>query len=493
MIADVLTGARAWHVEQGDVLSVLRSISSGSIHCVVTSPPYFAVRDYQLPPSTWGDGWSGCLGLEPTPQQFVAHLVEVFAEVRRVLRSDGTCWINIGDSYARPASRTRAQGLAGGKHGYVDRPDPVADIDLVDGNIIGVPWMLALALRDDGWICRGEVVWHKPSPMPEALNGWRWERCRRKVRSATVGREGRRGGVHHGHSIAVKRQGDSLAGPKIGESSTFAPSAIWEPCPGCRKCERTDGLVLRRAGWRPTRAHEYILQLAKGADYYSDAQAVAEPVSGGAHLLVGGRHPKSAAAGSGVRENESFSSAVRELVAERNPRSVWTIQSLPFSATREGLGETEHYATFPPSLPERCIRASTSERGVCANCGAPWARVLGERVTAAGIASGNAQRLIADGTDGARVADHRGSGVPWSPTASTTIGWRPTCKCPVGGGNRAAVVLDPFAGSGTTGMVALRHGRSFIGVDLSPRYVELANRRIDQDQPLFNRAVGGSR
>ena len=490
--ADVIAGDRSWHVEQGDCREVLWSLPDGVVHCCVSSPPYWRQRSYLAADHALKQFE---LGSEPTPELFVEHLVEVYREVRRVLRDDGVCWINIGDSYAG-GGRGGGQALdqtsaAAWKEGACPRGRMPTPAPLKPGDLVGIPWRLALALQADGWFLRGDVVWAKPAPMPESINGWRWERCRVKVKPAPAATSG------HGTAHAVARRAreyDPVAGGQQYKS------VEWALCAGCAKCKTTDGYVLRRGSWRPTRAHELILQFTKSPDYYCDAQAVAEPTTGGAHSRGGGSHRKIAAAGSGVRQNESFEAFRREPIAARNLRSVWTIGPRPFTAADLG-GETEHYATYPPELPERCIRASTSEAGCCSTCGAPVVRVIGERQAADGVGSGNKQRIFA-GADNGRPETHLGSGVPWEPASTPTIGWRPSCGCSrppgdaprergaVGAGQHAApcLVLDPFAGAGTTGLVASRLGRRFIGIELNPAYVELARRRIEADQPLFNRA-----
>jgi DNA modification methylase len=166
----------------GHCIDVLRSLPEKSVHCVVTSPPYWALRDYGIQPSTWPDGWVGCLGLEPTPQLFVAHLVDVFAEVHRVLRDDGTCWINLGDSYtsggrAKHGSLSEKQAT-NAKSRDVMRPDNPPGMKPKD--LIGVPWMMAFALRDWGWYLRDEIIWHKPTPMTESQND-RCTKCHEKL------------------------------------------------------------------------------------------------------------------------------------------------------------------------------------------------------------------------------------------------------------------------------------------------------------------------
>lgn len=150
---------------QGDCRDVLGSLPDGSINCCVTSPPYFGLRDY---------GVEGQLGLEPTPDEFVAAMVEVFREVRRVLRDDGTLWLNLGDSYARnPAKGTTGtpNGRNLEKMGYSGGAGVPSG--LKEKDLIGIPWRVAFALQADGWYLRQDIIWHKPNPMPESVT----DRC----------------------------------------------------------------------------------------------------------------------------------------------------------------------------------------------------------------------------------------------------------------------------------------------------------------------------
>ena len=333
-----------WRVEHGDALAVLRTMADCSVQCCVTSPPYWGLRDY---------GVAGQMGLEPTPEEFVAGMVAVFAQVRRVLRDDGTLWLNLGDSYSRQGGDGPGGGnrelmhMEGRQTRNCDPPPGLKPKDL-----IGIPWRVAFALRADGWYLRSDIIWAKPNPMPESV---------------------------------------------------------------------TD---------RPTKSHEHVFLLSKSERYAYDAGAIAEPAitsdlrrpygSEGAWQLDGrpvdarpngkprkaGKnnaldHPKTPdpkkkqdALGKNTYTgfNERYNSAP---VLDRNARDVWTIATQPYAEA--------HFATFPIKLAERCILAG----------------------------------------------------------------------CPVGG-----TVLDPFTGSGTTGAAAMKHGRRFVGIELNPEYVKLAEKRI---------------
>jgi DNA modification methylase len=145
----------------GDARTVLPTLDAGSVDCVVTSPPYFGLRDYEGNPEQ--------IGLEGSPAEYVAALVDVFAEVRRVLAEDGTLWLNIGDSYsAGGQGGNRGGRLEGGAH--LDRvPAPTRVPGFKPKNLLGVPWRVAFALQDAGWILRNAIVWHKPNAMPESV------------------------------------------------------------------------------------------------------------------------------------------------------------------------------------------------------------------------------------------------------------------------------------------------------------------------------------
>lgn len=401
----------------GNCLEVLRAQPAESVHCCVTSPPYWGLRDYGIDPQIWGgdpackhewgveqrtawansvrgptnrgkngtnwtidtkitgpfcqhcEAWCGSFGLEPTPELYIKHLVMIFEEVRRVLRADGTLWLNLGDCYATGAGKvgehpgggdqgaqwagrpgpgmTSAAGYRGkkiradrdgshaGKHtamaamGPMTQPNRMPQIGLKPKDLVGIPWMAAFALRAAGWWLRQDIIWSKPNPMPESVT----DRC--------------------------------------------------------------------------TKAHEYIFLMSKSQRYYFDTDAIKEgavkagviPKSG----VVSDRDNELRKTGyDGHRTRIGLQKAV-PVADMRNKRSVWTVNPQPFSEA--------HFATFPPALIEPCIKAG----------------------------------------------------------------------CPEGG-----IVLDPFGGAGTTGLVADRLQRNALLIELNPDYAAMAERRITGDAPLFS-------
>lgn len=332
----------------GDALAMLRSLPAGSVDCCVTSPPYWGLRDY---------GVAGQIGQEASPEEFVTKLVAVFAEVRRVLKDDGTCWLNIGDSYAG----NNGSGAVSQGHKQLTNSGSLTDaarrprkFGMKPKDLVGIPWMVAFGLRAEGWYLRSDIIWAKRNCMPESV---------------------------------------------------------------------TD---------RPTRAHEYLFLLSKSPNYFYDHEAIKEPsiydVDGtgtasrkarASELLKS--HPtkeragiraagfKDAAKMNGKHANKGRGHSKKhsgftgkwdempkaeQCVGMRNKRSVWSVAPANYPEA--------HFATYPPDLIKPCILAG----------------------------------------------------------------------CPLGG-----VVLDPFGGSGTTGMVAIELGRKAILIELNPAYLPLIERR----------------
>lgn len=366
----------------GDVLDVLRTLPAESVHCVVTSPPYWGLRDY---------GVDGQIGLERTPSEYAAKMVAVFGEVRRVLRGDGVCWLNLGDSYGAVGGDTHSgfnqrwngTGGEGSKqdamlNGVKDRK---AKTGLKPKDLVGIPWRVAFALQEDGWWLRQDIIWHKPNPMPESVQ----DRC--------------------------------------------------------------------------TKAHEYVFMLTKSGRYYFDNEAIKEPSVYGDGSIPTVKRGDYNGKTNGLAGREAFKAPSQM----RNCRSVWC---MPVGNYKEA-----HFATFPESLPERCILAGTSAHGCCDTCGAPWRRVV-ERERKATRPGADTK---VEGVNG----DVCGNRDPLRHVAVTrTTGWVPTCKCDAG--LKPCVVLDPFAGSGTTLAVAYRLGRNAVGIELNEKYADMARRRVSE-------------
>ena len=334
----------------GDNRITLGTIPDQSIQCCVTSPPYWGLRDY---------GHDGQIGLEQTPNEYVAEMVAVFRQVHRVLRNDGTLWLNLGDSYSamRDSKATpdtlRGEGTGTAVGSAANRnPANLKAAGLKHKDLVGIPWRVAFALQADGWYLRQDIIWHKPNPMPESVT----DRC--------------------------------------------------------------------------TKSHEYIFLLSKSAKYYFDHEAIKEPLANsslkrlsqnvaeqkGSDRVPGKTNGPMKAVASGIRfggskygdsddpKHATKSGDEWEIPADglRNKRSVWTVTTRPFKGA--------HFATFPPQLIEPCILA------------------------------------------GSKLGD---------------------------------TILDPFFGAGTTGLVAQRHSRNWIGCELNPEYAEMARKRLETEQNLF--------
>jgi DNA modification methylase len=364
-------------VHSGDCRAVLATMPERSVHCVVTSPPYWGLRDY---------GHGDQLGLEPTPEAYVANMVAVFREVRRVMRDDATLWLNLGDTYSTAGGAgEQGMGAMGGRR-VSDHRVPRSRSGLKPKDLVGIPWRVAFALQADGWYLRSDIIWAKPNPMPESV---------------------------------------------------------------------TD---------RPTKSHEYLFLLAKSERYYFDADAVREPVAEAtvdrfrySHQYATRAHREGATPQTGgIRPD-----ALEPAPSGRNVRTVWTIATQPYPGA--------HFATFPPKLVEPCILAGTSERGVCAECGSPWRRVV-ERSDDSELRSHGTHP---GGKHLQSPASRLNSGTAEQYHANraktTTTGWEPTCDHDAT--TVPATVLDCFGGSGTTAMVAQHLSRRAVLIDLNPDYI----------------------
>ena len=319
-------------IRVGDCRELLRSMPAESVQCVVTSPPYWGLRAY-----TGGDGM---LGLEPTFDEHLANLVEVFREVRRVLRADGTCWLNYGDAYASSGLTGRAdngkQTWSGGPINSgprVRKPDHC----LKPKDLMMMPARVAIALQADGWWVRSEVVWHKPNPMPE---------------SATD-----RPTSSHEKLFLLAKSGASLFWTHRGihgVRSRPEPDYVW------RNRDTSEETDVEPSGWRtllseldPKQKLWRRVNLWDGHDYFYDAEAVRVPQSTGTIERFGnGRAQRKMSVKHGdQKDGDSFPEELQP-DGRANLRNVWTIATHSFSDA--------HFATFPPKLVEPCILAGTS-------------------------------------------------------------------------------------------------------------------------------------
>jgi len=419
----------------------------------------------------WGQRDYGCegqMGLEKTPEEHIEKLVEGFREVRRVLRPDGVLWVNYGDKY----NAGRSGGHAGGKNSGFQQVDGRYQNEsgpnlkgYKPGDLLMLPARVALALQADGWILRDDVIWAKAisfcskysgSTMPESVNGWQWKRHRIKLKAWD----------------GSKAKNKDEFGNRNTESFRPHLQAEYIDCPGCPKCEPNGGLVLRRGSWRCTKAHEHIFQFTKSNDYFCDMEAVKESSLTEPHAS-GYTDGENYATGPMSRGGSSQREDPERVwgISGRNLRNVWAINPRGYKKA--------HYATYPESLIEPCIKVSTSQKGVCPKCGAPWARIVDKPMPPQECYTKT--RGSTDSKVRPNIYKDKGSGQSvqnWiNENATTTLGWKATCNCQSSIENSQlepvpALVLDPFIGSGTTAVVAAKLNRNYTGIEINPDYID---------------------
>ena len=431
----------------GDCRKTLKELPDKSIHCVVTSPPYWGLRSYHL--KEWRGGDPDCkhkgspvceicgaveheipggIGLEPTFEEHLKNIVEVFDDVWRVLRDDGTVWLNYGDAYATGQYKSmdnKNKKPDAEKATIIDRNDSFRDSRYLGQNrkiglpttkpknLMLMPARITIALQDAGWYVRSEIVWFKPNPLPESVKD------------------------------------------------------------------------------RPVSAHEKIFLLSKKPRYYYDAIAVRSPAKQSTIDRVmqesfdeqtGG--PKDSKTGNrshrktlenirkrfptkevnGFRDREFWDN--NDIGA--NLRNVWHIATQAFKGV--------HFATFPFKLVEPCIKAGTSRKGVCGDCGTPLKRII---ESARGGSVGKSWHdHIADDVTGQSIDKNRTK--DYQPPKS--VGWEFDCQCTEKSIARP-VVLDPFGGSGTVAIVADYLDCDSVICEFSPEYAKMAQDRIEQHMP----------
>jgi DNA modification methylase len=525
-----------------DARDALAAMPDGSVHACITSPPYWGLRDYGLEPGMWGDAecahewaemsyqrrsndggdadrkqetnagalgrgepvhhafcwrcnaWRGSLGLEPTPELYVEHIVQVMREIRRVLRDDGTLWLNLGDSYAGSQKGIGADGTAYGgakqrtNAGSMGLP-VIKDIPgLKPKDLCGMPWRVAFALQADGWWLREEVIWYKKNPMPESVNDrctrsheqvFRLSKSARYYADQDAIREPSIGQNHHDltgpgyQAPGQTRQTGSRNGPASHKGSHFDKGKTAEHQLGrASSAPRQDNPAGRnkRSVWEIA-TQPFGMEMCSACKMVYDAARYRRLRSGGAPRCQ-----------FEVAEDEKCGGSKFELLDGRwqciacdTTYTVKGLQRLP-RAARCACGRDDawigHFAVFPEKLVEPCILAGTSERGCCPECGAPWERVVEAQGGTIGrswhdhkddVSRGQRVENAAKGRHGYRRVDR---------------GWRPTCDHDAE--PAPCTVMDPFAGSGTVGLVAERLGRHSVLIDVSEDYCRMARERTAQ-------------
>lgn len=335
----------------GQVLDYLRSLPDNCVNTCVTSPPYWNLRDY---------GIEGQLGMEKTPEEFVENMTLVFTEVFRVLREDGTLWLNIGDSYATKA---------------------IDSIGVKARDLVGIPWILAFAFRRAGWYLRCDIIWHKPNPMPES-------------------------------------------------------------------CQN-----------RPTKAHEYLFLFSKSKKYYYDAFAIKTSLSEKTFTTFG-CSVVGAGDGSGLIASENWSSTIKE----RKPKVWKTPDGWDTGAGGHGSVHRNGREKGQPADKQR----GHSRRHAGFND--RWDN----------MSKKEQQELGANKRSVWSVATQ-----PFKEAHFATFPEELIVDCIKAGSPVDGVVLDPFMGAGTTALVARKLGRNFLGCELNPKYVGIANKRLKKELGLF--------
>lgn len=333
-------------------MEILKTFPDKRVNCIVTSPPYYGLRDYENKLQ---------LGLEKTPEEYISKLVSIFREGKRTLNDDGTLWVNIADSYASgPRNRTPAQACANStiSGAMSTQMQSLSQINKVTGalkakDLIGIPWMLAFALRKDGWYLRQDIIWSKPNPMPESVT----DRCTKAHEYIFLLSKSSK---YYYDADSIKTEIADTTVKRLLQGIEFQKGS--DRVPG-----KTNG-TMKAVG-----------TLRKGYDHRGPGDKILKHHSGN-------RDSEGNIIGGGLA----------------NKRSVWTVNTMPYSDA--------HFATFPERLITDCIKA-----------GSKW----------------------------------------------------------------GGVILDPFMGAGTTALVARKLNRNFIGIELNPVYIKLAEKRLNNHLGLF--------
>ena len=374
-------------------------------------------------------------------------------------------WLNLGDSYAGSWGNYAPTGKGGQRAKQAERwqrgaydgkedwrpPTSIKQDGLKPKDLVGIPWLVAFALRADGWYLRSDIIWAKPNPMPESVTD-------RPTKA-------------HEYIFLLTKSGTAqywVHPRKRGKREKPKPDYVW------RHKNTGETIGYQPVSNRLVKKFWTRSNLWQGKDYYYDAEAVKEQSIS--------NHPS----GNGFKRDARLSyrdhNGARgnekqwQVMPSRNRRTVWTIATEPFPGS--------HFAVFPQALVEPCILAGTSEKA-CPKCGAPWERIV-ERKPAVSKGCPKTQAAHeARGGTGKPVGTVGKSGSGRIEGYSKTTGFQPTCTCPNNDGSGACVVLDPFGGSGTVSCVAKRLGRGSIYIDLKPEYLQMALKRMGNQETLF--------
>lgn len=401
-------------IHNEDCLTGLRKMPGNSIDCCVTSPPYFGLRDY---------GHADQIGLEETSEQYVLKMVEVFTEVKRVLKKDGTLWLNLGDSYASNAKGSGGPSekqLSNSGSRYESRK---FNHGLKEKDLMGIPWLVAFALRSSGWYLRQDIIWHKPNPMPESVT----DRCTKSHEYIFL----------MSKSAKYYYDNEAIQTQLLDQSILRLTQNIKEQNGSNRVPGKTNGNM--KAVGRP---HGIVRD--RLLDYDSKEKELRPNVNRGEY---------------------EFEKDLPGPDGFANKKSVWTVTTKPFSEA--------HFATFPEDLIVDCIKAGCPEF-VCNKCGK--ARIKEFETEFKGDSNKR----------GTWNQPGRGqSGLP-NDAGITKKEFLGLTDCGCNAGFSAGIVLDPFMGAATTALVAAKLNRKYVGFELNAEYIKIAEKRLNDELGMFH-------
>jgi len=461
-----------------DCLKTMARMPDNFVDCCITSPPYWGLRDYQTEPIIWGDNhcehewieyifpakggkthpdrpskmggnrhmsetdirgvpqksnfcnkcnaWKGNLGLEPTPELYVEHLVQIFQEVKRVLKKEGTLWLNLGDSYISTAPNTMGDpilkrgilsGVSNRRAEASKRYRHKTPKGLKPKDMCGIPWRVAFALQADGWYLRSDIIEEVEFYCPCGCGHIMEERIWRYSQDRDI----------------------------IWKKPNPMPESV------------TD---------RPTKAHEYIFLMTKSGRYYYDADAIRDKANPNTKYKPPEPDGKKAILN---RDIGGFQDKGFTPNGFANKKTVWTVTTQPLKEA--------HFATYPEKFIEPCVLAGCP-KDVCSKCGKAVERIVekGELINPKNSKIDENKRDIRD--KGWNAEKGFGKDCYYK---IKIIGFKPSCNC--NAGTVPGVIYDPFMGAGTTAKVALRALRNFIGSEINPKYLPMINNRI---KPLLD-------